>query len=271
MGFGQTERSNFDAVPTSLYEFTLGNKTWRYAAGRKDISYGGKTFEGIPIDDDGISQSGDTSADDFVVTLPASADINTIFLGTPPSEEVTLIVRDKLRGEKVAPIVYTGLVRHTKRVSQVEMNITCGTLIGTLKRNGLRLTWSRGCPHALYDRSCGVDPADHAVNIEVDELSGTRIISRDMNTQKNGLFDGGYVEWTSTGGVKERRGIEVHRNRIVHILGLTDGLSPGDVIKAYPGCNRTTSACENKFNNLGNFGGFPHLPGKSPFDGRQVY
>ena len=47
-------------------------------------------------------------------------------------------------------------------------------------------------------------------------------------------------------------------------------LEIGSEITLYPSCDRTTTGC-NLFDNLPNYGGFPHLPGKSPFDGSQVF
>jgi hypothetical protein len=69
----------------------------------------------------------------------------------------------------------------------------------------------------------------------------------------------------------ERRGIESHSGATFTVLGSTAGLDVGDYITAYPGCGRTRAECKNKFNNLPNYGGFAHLPGKSPFEGDPVF
>ncbi len=36
--------------------------------------------------------------------------------------------------------------------------------------------------------------------------------------------------------------------------------SPGDAFTVWPGCSRTVSTCQNKFNNRLNFRGFPWIP-----------
>jgi uncharacterized phage protein (TIGR02218 family) len=36
--------------------------------------------------------------------------------------------------------------------------------------------------------------------------------------------------------------------------------APGDAFTAWPGCDRALSTCRNKFNNIGNFRGFPWIP-----------
>jgi hypothetical protein len=54
-------------------------------------------------------------------------------------------------------------------------------------------------------------------------------------------------------------------------MGLPTQMEVGNTISAFPGCRRTIDDCVNKFNNLDNFGGFPHSPGRNPFDGQPVF
>ncbi|MGP1665642.1 MAG: phage BR0599 family protein, partial [Rhodanobacter sp.] len=72
-------------------------------------------------------------------------------------------------------------------------------------------------------------------------------------------------------GALERRGIDEHLGKQLRLLGKSDGLLEGMDVKAYPGCQRTSAVCAAKYNNLLNYGGYPHLPGKSPFDGDPLY
>jgi hypothetical protein len=53
-------------------------------------------------------------------------------------------------------------------------------------------------------------------------------------------------------------------------FGDTSDLFPGMTITVYPGCQRTTAACES-FQNRDNYGGFELMPGKSPFDGTPFF
>jgi hypothetical protein len=43
------------------------------------------------------------------------------------------------------------------------------------------------------------------------------------------------------------------------------------IVAAYPGCPRTIAVCDARFANHLRYGGVPHLPGKSPFDGDPVF
>lgn len=273
MTFDALEISNYDAIPVALYEFTLGasGNKWHYVSGEQDVNFGGFVYEATAISDSGIIQSGDVQNDDYTVTMPASSPFASLFIGTPPSVEIFLVVRSLNRGDPEAPIVWVGQVRSTKRVNLVTLEVVCKTLTASLNRNGLRLAWGRGCPHALYDRNCKVLPSNHGVVVQIQGLTGASIISSGLNLLPAKFLDGGYFEWAIMPGVSEKRMIESCVGPVVNVLGTTDGLLVGMWLALYPGCDRTTPTCQNKFNNLANYGGFPHMPNKSPFDGDPVF
>lgn len=267
MSYDAIERSNYDAVPSGLYEFTLDNKVFRYATGETDVVYNGKTYIGIPISDDGVKMSGDVRNEDLVITMARATDLGDLFVGTPPSEVIFVTVRRMNRGSDEAPVIWGGTLKSVRIKSGIEIEVVCRTLTATLNRNGLRLSWSRSCPHALYDRGCKVDPDDFAATAQVSALTGNAITATGLGALGTGYLAGGYFEFELMPDVIERRGIESHVGNTITVLGTTDGLEVADWITVYPGCDRVTSTCNSKFNNLVNYGGIPHLPTKSPFDG----
>lgn len=271
MSFETTERSNYDSIPTALYEFAIGLNTWRYSSGEVPVTIAGNVYAPMPISDNGIVQSGDVQNDDFVVTLPADTPIASLFIGTPPSSKILVAVRRMNYGENDAPVVWVGEVKSGKRISLLAFEITCKTLSASLNRNGLRLAWSRSCPHALYDQNCKADPNAFGVSAQVDMFTGGTIASAAFDALPDGYLSGGYFEWEMLSGVMERRGIENHTGAVLIVLGTTDGLAPGQFVNVYPGCDRISSTCQLKFNNLSNNGGFPHMPSKSPFDGDPIF
>lgn len=271
MTFDTLERSNYDGIPTRLYEFALGTHAWRYASGERDVVLGGVTYVATPISDSGIILSGDVENDDFTITLPANVEFAALYYGTPPSQTVNVTVRQIHRGSDEAPIVWVGILRTTKRVSPIKLEIGCRTLSASLNRNGLRLAWGKQCPHALYDRNCKVNPASYGVAVQIQSLTGATIVSTGFNSLPSGYLAGGYLEWPLLPGVMERRSIEAQSGSVVTVFGTTDGLTVGQYATFYPGCDRVVSTCNSKFNNLSNYGGFPHMPSKSPFDGDPVF
>jgi uncharacterized phage protein (TIGR02218 family) len=39
-------------------------------------------------------------------------------------------------------------------------------------------------------------------------------------------------------------------------------MAEGDTFEVVAGCDRTFATCKSKFNNVRNFRGFPHIPGR---------
>jgi uncharacterized phage protein (TIGR02218 family) len=44
-------------------------------------------------------------------------------------------------------------------------------------------------------------------------------------------------------------------------LPMPNDIAVGHTYSVYPGCDRRFATCKAKFNNVANFGGFPHIPG----------
>ena len=61
------------------------------------------------------------------------------------------------------------------------------------------------------------------------------------------------------------------RVQALTIMGGTQKISVGTLITVYPGCDGQVKTCRDKFNNVLNFGGIPHMPNKSPYDGSRIF
>jgi uncharacterized phage protein (TIGR02218 family) len=88
---------------------------------------------------------------------------------------------------------------------------------------------------------------------------------------EDGWFTGGFIEYLLPTGFLETRMINRHIGTSIRVLSGIVGMAVGDPIVAYPGCKRTVRACIDKFDNYDNYGGFPHIPGRSPYDGQPVF
>lgn len=273
MSFEAKEQSIQDGKPVVLYAFNRGAKRWCYTSADRDIEYGGDTYSKIgAISDSGFTQSGQATVDDLKVTISASSGIAAIYHGTPPSDTVYLTVRNMHYGDGFAVIQWVGIVQQVRQASAAKAEIVCQALGATLQREGLRLGWDRMCPHTLYDHRCKVDKTAYVVEVAaITGLTGVHITAPEFDTKPDHHFDAGFVEWDLGDGVIERRPVEVHLGDTVTLLAFTDGLAIGDSLRIYPGCRRTITECDEKFDNHLNYGGFPLLPGKSPFDGNPVF
>ena len=278
MAFNDAEISTQDGRPVALYTLEWGNTFWRYTSADRDIDreelVDGElvtvTYVAVAISDSGMTQGG-SSQNDFTVDCPSDLPIVALFRGTPPSESIYLTVRRQHIGEEDAPIYWSGTVSNVKWLDLANAQIIGKPPTASFKRTGLRLCWTRECPHFLYDSECKVDPQAFKVSSTVTALTGNSLTVASVDGKPDAWFKGGYVEWQANAdGTMERRMIENQVGNVLTIFGLTDGVTVGLAVDMFPGCNRTPETCRDKFNNLANSGDCHFMPGESPF-GTQIF
>ena len=277
MSYNDFETSLYTGRPIALYEFRYGNTYWRYCTSDEDETVG-VDQNGQPavwlartITDEGVTQGGGDQ-NDLQLTVQSDMPVALLFANTQPSGKVWLTVRRWHKGDPgtETPLLWSGTVVNSILVDEATRNLAGRSLGGTYDRNGLRLAWDRMCPHPLYGNGCFVNKALHEYPRTIATLTGTSFTCTAHSPAEEGTFTGGFLEYTRPDGSLDRRGIELQEGNDFQVLGLTDGLAVGMNIRLYPGCPRNTTGCK-AFNNLPNYGGFPHLPGKSPFDGSPVF
>ena len=289
MAVGILERSAFSGRPLQLYQFLRSSGDtdffWRYNGSDRNLTYNTYMYEAAAISDDGITTTGEAAASEFKITMPAFAQFCNDYRasgGTPSDTIYAHVFRahaDDIVGlDTTAPyistavMVWTGTVDGITQATDTQMEITCSTLAASFKRPGLRYTWQVNCPHMLYDPlTCKVDKTLYRVDTTVDNVHGLIITSDELGLFVDGWFDGGYVEYMTPSGFVEKRMINRHIGTSVRVLTPIKDMAIGDPVVAYPGCARTVAACKEKFSNYANYGGFPHIPGRSPYDGNPVF
>lgn len=287
MSYASQEISTQDGRPATLYRIDWGETHWYYTSADQPITRLEEvdgvedtevTYEPRALSDNGMTQ-GSSTQNDFTIDGPSDLPIVALFRGSPPSGTLWLTVRRVHDDSQDAPIYWKGNITNLKRPSLAKCQIIGAPLSAKLKTTGLRLCWTRECPHFLYGPGCDVDPADHEVLGTVLSFSGTTLNVVVSIPYEDGYFRGGFVSWEANGpGTLQRRMIEEDTNVAIvlgppavpahcsfQIMGIVDLIEIGDTVKLYPGCNRTPTICDAKFNNLANYGGFDKMPGASPF------
>lgn len=277
MSFAVYETSLQNARPVRLYQFQRGPLRWGYTSADRDITFNSILFRSLPggISDDGIRQSGETSADTLTVTLPSDTDVAQMYRALAPQQRVTLTVFDRHFDDADTSstgylVAWSGQVIGVKFPSRIAADIQCQTLAAQLERTGLRLTWSRTCSKTLYDKNCKASSELNRFESVVSSLNGVAIAVPAAAAKPSGWFAGGYVQWVNEFGT-EQRGIESHAGDQLALFGGTYGLAAGQAVSIFSGCDHLFNTCGTKFNNAVNYGGCPHMPGKSPFDGTKVF
>lgn len=270
MSFDALEYSVSRGRPVRLYEFQRGSMRWRYTNADRDLMYQTQTYRGIAISDGGVRVSGSASSDVFEVEVPASLELVTMYRALPPSTEIGIVVRDLHWQDDEANVEYVGSIASVGRPNNGACKLRCQTLAFSMEQPGLRLGWERGCTYHLYDANCGVLRESYRVTAVLQSVTGNTIRSPAFALFPPLYFSGGYVEWELASGVFETREVGHHEGDLL-VLSSADGLLPTMRVNTYPGCARIATVCNEKFGNIPNYGGYSSMPGRSPFDGQQVF
>lgn len=272
-----------DGKPIRLYQFSRGAWRWGYTSADRDIRFKNMNFISLQggIKDDGIRQTQDSGGDLLTLTVPAKSDLALMYRHFAPAQAVDLTIfdlhypdlsLDPARMEQEGFLaVWKGFVVGVKFVSDHIAQVQCQNLSASLERTGLRKTWSKLCCHQLYGKGCNLERNAFRSQVIIIALDGSSLdVILPSDKSKDDYFTGGYVEWSSEYGI-EQRGIERQLGGRLYLFGGTQGLSVGQSIKIFAGCSRTFTTCQDKFNNTDNYGGSPHMPHKSPFDGTPIF
>jgi len=271
MTFNTLESSIEDGRPVSLYVFTFGSTVWRYTSADEDLDVGGNTYKAAAISDDGVRQSGEAAADMLTLNAPSWIGPAQVFMRGAPSQAIELTILGKHEGSVETQVFYSGEVSQVNYPLPGAARIICETLSATLAREGLRLSWQRSCPYALYDPlTCKLSKAAWGTPITVLAISGNELTVDGIGALSDGDLDGGFVEWVHPIRGIEYIPIEIHEGSVLTALTNLNELYVGASGNAYPGCDFTPENCQ-EFSNYDNYGGVPGLPGKSPFDGDPVF
>lgn len=126
------------------------------------------------------------------------------------------------------------------------------------------------CSAVLGDGRCKVDLSDPTLMAEaaVEDVPDAQAFRFTALTGFNDRwFEGGFLEVLSGPAVGLREVIKTDRiegsaRRVTLWQPIRGALASGDQLRLIAGCDRRTETCREKFANLTNFQGFPHIPGE---------
>lgn len=268
MTYNAYEESTQLGTPVELYEFVQGPQQWYYTSCSSPISRLGISYTPMSVSRDRVKVSGDIFKDGVKLSFNRGDAFANQFLAFAPEDVTTVTI---LRGHYGDPdeqyIVYwKGRVVGAK-VSGNQIDVECESVFTSIKRPGLRARFEYGCRHTLYLSGCGVDKEAYRFNGQATAITGgLNVAVAGASLQPDGYYAGGML--VTVAGVP--RFITGHVGGVVTLARPLADLAVGDTVALYPGCDHLKETCKNKFNNLDNFGGFPFIPGRNPFDGSSI-
>ncbi len=266
MTYSAIEQSVELGAPVELYEFAQGLTRWLFASSAEDIEFNGQLFIASPIKRDRIKSTPDVFKDGVSLTLPRGNEFANQFIGFAPDEVTTVTIHRGHYGDNDYIIYWKGRVAGIS-VSENEITLECESVFTSVRRPGLRARYEYTCRHALYSQACGAaqDAVKHVGTVL--SIDGSiRVTVSGAASYPNGHFTGGL--FVAPDGVS--RFITAHTSDVVTLNRPIQSLAGAQSVTIYPGCDHLLATCKNKFNNIDNFGGFPFIPQRNPFDGSSI-
>ena len=264
MAFGTNEISKEGGRPIELFEFTIDAVTTRYTNAEDDITYSANIYSSETIMRTSPTlSSGENGRQQMEITLPADNPIASRYIGIVPADRVNVRILRFHRGDSPNGIVlWSGRIVSVKfEKSGAIARLYSVSSEAALSRPMPGRKYQAMCNHTLYDTLCSVVKASNKHTDTVLVVSGQDITVNGVSVEGATWAVGGTVEWGN-----ERRLVVAQVGNVL-TLQLPFPTSPlSATVDVYAGCDHLIDTCTNKFSNDINFGGFPHVPTKNPFN-----
>lgn len=251
-----------------LYTINYDFNRWYYTSGDEDVYVAPRTFRAVPVTRSAVEISTDDTTASFTINCALDLEFLELFRVSPPSGLVTVLCeRFDLETQSVTEVVFKGrIINVAYGESEGQATVSCESSSQAIRRMGLRRHYQYGCPHMLYGGECGVDRGQFVTIGPASNITGGTIDMTDISGKDPGYYAGGYIEYTHAQlGTTERIAVSESDGITLSLFSFPVGLNNGDEVRAYAGCDRTLTTCDQKFSNAENYGGMPFIPGKNPF------
>lgn len=267
-------------TPKELYRFVEGSQVWTLTSADADEVYNSETYISTTIGRNEIENKNQLSRANVEVSFDLDNEMARRWMRQVTERVVGLTIFSKNSNGAVS-------VSWKGRLASVKPERTAITLIfesvfTSLRRPGLRARYQRACRHVLYGRGCSLNKDDFAVFGKVTAVSNEVVTVPEAALYADGYFTGGMIE----GPDGALRFITKHAGQNLTLIRALESISEGFVNAGYgksygmyygglgcrifPGCPRERNTCNDRFNNLPNYGGFPFIPLRNPFDGSSL-
>lgn len=254
---------------------TIGGTVYRYTSADIDIVYGGNTFQ-CPGSAGVMFKRGRTrtvigmEVDTLDLTFHASSAgqlLGTAFLaavhnGALDGSRVLVEKAIMATWGDTSPgtiWLFSGNASDSS-FSRTEAKVPQKSDLELLNVKMPRNIYQPPCVHTVFDPGCGLSKPAYAASGSVLNSSTTRVVNCTLS-QAAGYFDQGVVSFTGGANAGVTRNIKSYTPGVLALnYPLPHVPVNGDTLSARPGCDGVKLTCSGKFNNLGNFRGFPSIP-----------
>lgn len=262
MSFDSRETSQYSGQPYEMYLFQTATQTWRLTSADEPKTYLGSTYEPQYLLRSSFGQGNELRDGNLELHIARDHEIASLFISFIPSTPLALTIYRAHDGEAESETVVHWSGKVIKATPGDDCVLTCAPDSSSLKKQVPGIRYQRQCNRILYDAGCTINRNLFKVHATVLTVAAEHVTAAEFATKPDGWFTNGYLEFG-----QKRSMVIRHVGNAVDLLIPINGLSAGDELDAFAGCDRFYNGdCVNKFNNGKNFLGFQWIPNHNPFD-----
>lgn len=277
MSYSGEETSRASGSPIEVYDIVLGSEEWHLTSSEEPVTISMVDYTPLALKREGIPISKDDRTTEANLALPFDHDFVQRYILIVPSEKAYVTIR-RFHRYDVGPAVislFKGVVNAVRFSSDgLIAFVGIAPFSDNLGLNIPRYNYSSLCNHVLGDRTCRIDlENDSSPTLMLPyKFVGNFSAINGVVVTVDGIAAAGYPDHFFNSGMfktiaGDKRCIKKQVGDIIHLLVPPfegSGLLGQDVT-IYAGCDHKISTCQNTFDNVINFGGFPTVPAKNPF------
>lgn len=265
MTFDTQERSAEGGQPIELFKFDLGGTLYTYTNQESTQTFDAIVYTPEAISRGKIQNSFEQKKTQLTITVPVDNEFAQLFISIIPGETAILEVRQVHRtdGADQTVLIFKGRVGTVGFSNDGKSaKITCRPIMAAVERPIPRHTYQGLCNHMHYDDRCTVVQGSFEETGSVTTVNGRNITTSGLtNVSSSDYWEAGFVQF----GVEYR--LIVAQTDNVFRLNLPFSADiVGETLTFLPGCKHRRSDCATKFSNIENYGGYPFVPTKNPFE-----
>ena len=261
--------------PIELFRFVQGGDTFEYTSAEDELTVSSITYTPEVIQRGRITQSPRDRNSTLEIRVPTSNEFARRYRSSTPGSRASITIQRVQRLDFPVPGVitlYSGFVGSVAFENEMkEAVIACRPIESASSRPVPRFSYQSLCNHVLYDDACKVDDTDSRWRLTagVTAQTGATVTVTGAGAFGVDWFVGGFLE--IDGGDDARLIVAQSGNDLQLLLPFPQS-AIGKTVTVFAGCDHTVTICDTKFNtpedtlsNVINYGGFPFVPTRNPF------
>lgn len=256
--------------------FETPTQEWFVCGSDEEVVFDGDTYTpdeiaaGAPAHDEGAANQ------ELAIEVDSANAVAQLHIGIPPDDEIWVTI---YRGDTSDPAgtlteYWSGRIYNaTSRGALTTLH--CHTIFSALEQEIPGGRYHKECRWALYGAGCGVSSSAHQVDVTVQDINPQRwyIVTSSDDTLDDGSYVGGAVEGGDHTCVVESLEVAASNDPGASVTTYDlvldyplKGVSVGETLTISRGCDKKRSTCNDIFNNIAHFGGFPMMrPDRNPW------